>query len=127
MGGLAALMGTMLIALMIDSTATAIAYGAMRGIALGMWAVAIDATWPAFFGRRRLGSIRSLAFAAEIVGAALGPIPFAMIYDATNSYATAILGLLALPIGATLAIFLTAEPAQFDARLPDETARCNTV
>ena len=58
---------------------------ARRGIELGTSAVAIDATRPAYYGRGRLGSIRGMTFAAEIVGAALGPIPFGIVYDAVGS------------------------------------------
>ncbi len=71
--------------------------------------MAIDATWPAYYGRRRLGSIRGITFAAEIVGAALGPIPFGLVYDATGDYTAAILGLLILPVAAAGAV-LAATP-----------------
>ncbi len=56
------------------------------GGVLGTWEVAIDATWPASFGRGRLGSIRVMTFATGIVGAALGPIPFGVVYDMLGDY-----------------------------------------
>ncbi|MBA2518148.1 MAG: MFS transporter, partial [Chloroflexia bacterium] len=107
--GQGALAVAMLVLIAVDGTGWAIAYGAVRGLALGTWAVAIDATWPAYYGRRRLGSIRGITFAAEIVGAALGPIPFGLVYDATGDYTAAILGLLILPVAAAGAV-LAATP-----------------
>lgn len=109
--GQAALAASMLIIVAANATGAALVYGAVRGIALGTWAVAIDATWPAYFGRRRLGSIRGMTFAAEIAGAALGPLPFGLVYDATGSYAAAILGLVVLPVMAVGAVLL-ATPLQ---------------
>jgi hypothetical protein len=88
----------------------ALVYGAVRGITLGTWAVAIDATWPAYYGRGRLGSIRGMTFAAEIVGAALGPIPFGVVHDVLGGYDIAILGLLVLPVAATAAVLLARPP-----------------
>jgi hypothetical protein len=69
-----------------NTTGGALVYGAVRGGALGAWAVAIDATWPAYFGRGRLGSIRVMTFASGIVGATLGPIPFGVVYDVLGDY-----------------------------------------
>jgi cyanate permease len=74
--------------------------------------VAIDAVWPAYYGRGRLGSIRGMTFAAEIVGAALGPIPFGIVYDAFGGYNDAILGLLVLPVASTVAVLLATPPGR---------------
>ncbi|MDF3041373.1 MAG: transporter [Thermomicrobiales bacterium] len=108
--GQVALATSMLVIVAASATGLALLYGVVRGIALGTWAVAIDATWPAYYGRGRLGSIRGMTFAAEIVGAALGPIPFGIIYDALGGYDVAILGLLVLPVAATAAVLLATPP-----------------
>lgn len=60
-----------------------------------------------------LGSIRGMTFAAEIVGAALGPSPFGIVYDALGSYDVAILGLVVLPVVATGAVLLATPPRPF--------------
>ena len=113
--GQIALATSMLVIVAANATGLALVYGAVRGIALGTWAVAIDATWPAYYGRGRLGSIRGMTFAAEIVGAALGPIPFGIVYDAVGSYSGAVLGLLVLPVVATAAVVLATPPLKPDA------------
>lgn len=96
--------------LVTDTAVHAVAYGALRGLTLGLWPVALDATWPAYFGRRYLGSIRGLTFGAEIVGAALGPVPFGLIYDLLGGYTAAIAGVLILPIAATAAVLVAFPP-----------------
>ena len=108
--GQAALAASMLVIVAANATDLALIYGAVRGVALGTWAVAIDATWPAYFGRGRLGSIRGMTFAAEIAGAALGPIPFGIVYDAAGGYDIAILGLLILPVLAVGAVLVATPP-----------------
>ncbi|MDQ3225727.1 MAG: MFS transporter, partial [Chloroflexota bacterium] len=65
-------------------------------------------------GRGRLGSIRGMTFAAEIVGAAIGPIPFGIVYDAVGGYETAILGLIWLPVLAIGAVLFSTPPRSAD-------------
>lgn len=95
--------------LLVDSVGLAILYAALRGASMGLWTVAADVTWPAYFGRRYLGSIRGMTFAVGVVGAAIGPLPLGFVYDATGSYVAAIAGLLALPILGVIVI-LRAKP-----------------
>ena len=108
--GQIALATSMLVIVAASATGLALLYGVVRGVAIGTWAVAIDATWPAYYGRGRLGSIRGMTFAAEIEGAALGPIPFGLVYDAVGDYNGTILGLLVLPVVATAAVLLATPP-----------------
>ena len=96
--------------LFADSLGQAIIYGILRGLMLGLWEVALDATWPSYFGRRYLGGIRGMTFGAEVVGAAIGPIPFGLIYDMLGGYAAALTGVLVLPIAATVAVLLAFPP-----------------
>ena len=95
--------------------------GALSGIAdvsvdsVGSFAVAdssvaADVAWPVYFGRRHLGSIRSVGFAVGVFGAALGPLPFGLAYDFLGGYRPAILGLLILPVLATVAVLLARPP-----------------
>lgn len=95
--------------LIVGTPTAAYLYGALRGLTLGLWAVAIDSAWPTYFGRRYLGGIRGLTFAAEIVGAALGPLPFGLVYDLVGGYTAALLGVATLPLLAT-ALVLAAPP-----------------
>ncbi|MGH2559417.1 MAG: MFS transporter, partial [Thermomicrobiales bacterium] len=89
--------------LVADTVWLAVLYAVFRGASSGLWNVAADVTWPAYFGRRYLGSIRSVTFAVGIAGAAIGPLPFGIVYDTLGSYDYAIAGLLVLPALSTLA------------------------
>ncbi|MBA3416838.1 MAG: MFS transporter, partial [Chloroflexia bacterium] len=88
----------------------ALLYSAWRGASSGLWMVAADVAWPAYFGRRHLGSIRSVGFSVSVVGAAIGPIPFGLAYDFLGGYDPAIVALLVLPVAATVAVLLAKPP-----------------
>jgi MFS family permease len=89
----------------------ALLYSAWRGASSGLWMVAADVAWPAYFGRRHLGSIRSVGFSVSVVGAAVGPIPFGLAYDLLGGYDPAIAALLVLPVAAAVAVLLARPPA----------------
>jgi MFS family permease len=91
--------------------ALALLYSAWRGASSGLWMVAADVAWPAYFGRRHPGSIRSVGFAVGVVGASLGPLPFGLAYDLLDGYDPAIAALLVLPVAATVAVLLAKPPA----------------
>lgn len=65
---------------------------------------------PSYFGRYHIGSIRGIATSSMMVSAALGPLPFAFLYDLTNSYDTAILLFLTLPAVCALAALMARPP-----------------
>ena len=91
--------------------ALALVYSAWRGASSGLWMVAADVAWPAYFGRRHLGSIRSVGFAVGTVGASLGPLPFGLAYDLLGGYDPAIAALLMLPVAATVAVLFARPPS----------------
>lgn len=93
-----------------ESAGMAILFGILRGVTTGAWILAAEVTWPAYFGRRHLGSIVGLGFAVSFVGAAIGPLPFAVIYDLTGSYRPAIWGVAILPALTTVAALLARPP-----------------
>lgn len=96
-----AAMGVLLIA---DNTLTVMLYAALRGASGGMWMVGADTAWPSYFGRKHLGSIRSVGVAVGVAGAAIGPIPFGISFDLLGGYNAAILALAPLPLLAGLAV-----------------------
>lgn len=100
----------MLVLLVSDTTALALAYAALRGVSGGFWGVAADVAWPSYFGKRYLGSIRGFGYSMGIAGAALGPIPFGLAYDMLGGYNPAILGLLLLPVAACIAVLVARAP-----------------
>jgi MFS family permease len=107
----------MVVLLSADTPALALLYSACRGASGGLWMVAADVAWPAYFGRRHLGSIRGFGFAVGVAGAAIGPIPFGLAYDLLGGYNPAILGLLALPVMALVAVWFAKPPGQMSDKL----------
>ena len=92
------------------SPALALAYSALRGAASGLWGVAADVAWASYFGRRHLGTIRGVTFAAGIVGAAIGPVPLGLAFDATGSYVAAIVAYMVLPAAAMVFVLFAYPP-----------------
>ena len=82
----------------------AVAFAALRGVASGLWNVAADVVWPTYFGKKNIGSIRSITMVGTVVGAAFGPIPLGLVYDATGSYTPALLAFALLPFTAAIAM-----------------------
>lgn len=56
------------------------------GFAVNIQSVTISVIWPRYFGRKYLGSIRGAATVFSVFGSALGPIPFGISFDMTQSY-----------------------------------------
>ncbi len=104
----------MLVLLAADTASLTLIYSVWRGASSGLWTVAADVAWPAYFGRRHLGSIRSVGFAVGVVGAAIGPIPFGLAYDLLGGYNPAITARLVLPVAACIAVLRTRPPAPND-------------
>ena len=94
------------------STEMAFVFGALRGLSSGTWILASEVAWPAYFGRRYLGSIVGMSFAVSFIGAAAGPLPFGLIYDAFGTYDYAIWALTLLPAAATWAALVVRPPAR---------------
>jgi hypothetical protein len=54
--------------------------------------------WAHYFGRQHLGSISGAASTILVFGAALGPIPFALVRDGWGTYTPALNGLALLAL-----------------------------
>lgn len=109
--GQASLAGAMVWLTFVDSTEMAIVFGVLRGVTTGTWILASEVAWPAYFGRQHLGSLVGMSFAVSFIGAAIGPLPFGLIYDFTGDYQIAIWGLAVLPVITTWAAILARPPA----------------
>ncbi len=92
------------------SAEMAFVFGALRGLSSGTWILASEVAWPAYFGRRYLGSIVGMSFTVSFIGAAVGPLPFGLIYDAFGNYDYAIWALTLLPAVTTWAALITRPP-----------------
>ena len=109
--GQIALCVTMVWLTFVTSAETAILFGALRGLTSGIWILASEVAWPIYFGRRHLGSIVGMSFAVSFVGAAIGPLPFGLLYDAVGDYDSAIWGMAVLPAVTTCAVLLARPPS----------------
>ena len=85
-------------------------YGMVIGFGSGLIMTTNAVIWPNYFGRRYIGSIRGIATTSMVAFAAIGPLPFAVIFDLTGSYTPAILIFLALPASCAVAAMFAPPP-----------------
>jgi len=100
----------MLWTFLITSSWQAFTYGAILGLSMGFIMNITAVIFPNYYGRLHLGSIRGVTTASTVAFAALGPLPFGLVYDITGDYSLAILALLALPVSCAIAAFLAHPP-----------------
>lgn len=101
---------SMLWVFIITSHLHALVYGAMLGFTGGLGMTAMTVVWANYYGRKHLGSIRGVGTASMVASAALGPLPFGYIFDATGSYELAILIFLIMPAACFVAAILAFPP-----------------
>ena len=88
----------------------ALVFGGMLGLGGGFSMTTNAVIWPNYYGRRHLGSIRGVVSTCMVGFAALGPLPFGLLFDLTDSYSTAILVFLAMPTACATAALLARPP-----------------
>ena len=88
----------------------ALVFGGMLGLGGGFSMTTNAVIWPNYYGRRHLGSIRGVVSTCMVGFAALGPLPFGLLFDLTDSYSTAILIFLAMPTACATAALLARPP-----------------
>lgn len=96
----------LLIQLVVSSVFTATIYGFVLGATGGTGQVISGVTWAHYYGRHGLGRIQGSATMVGISGAAIGPLPLALIEGWTGSFEPGIAAMLVLPIAATIAVWL---------------------
>jgi MFS family permease len=82
----------------LASAPLAILYGILLGAGMGLYRTVIAVAWAHYYGRLHLGSISGVASTILIIGASLGPIPFALARDGLGSYDLALNGLALLAL-----------------------------
>lgn len=90
---------------------SAMGYGAAMGAAMGAMKAVEAALTPRLFGTGHLGAIRGVITAVGVGGTALGPVLFAVGYEATGGYAAVLLASIALPAAVALAALTAPLPA----------------
>ena len=95
----------------IVSQLHALIYGALLGFAGGFAMTTGVVIFANYYGRQYLGSIRGITTTASVGAAALGPMPFAFLFDLTGGYTVPMQVFLILP---ALCVFcaLAAKPPQ---------------
>lgn len=101
-----------LLLLMIHSIPMAVAFAIAWGIAQGFMNIPLRAIWPEYYGRQHLGSINSITTAVMVIGSALGPIPFGLMFDRLGSYDLVIVISMAIWIVGALLAFLSPQPTK---------------
>ena len=105
--GILTLAVTMWVMRIADTPLLAGLYGVGLGATSGAIMTTTGFVWPRYFGRKNLSGIQGAAFTVSIIGASLGPIPFAVAYDFLGGYHDAVLGLSLLPLCFGVLVFFT--------------------
>lgn len=106
---------TLLSMLLVRDIPTAMLYAVFNGAASGSMVTTGSYVWPAYFGRRALGSIQGAGRTVGILGAALGPLPFGIAYDTLGGYTEALLVLSLLPFAMAMAVLWVRPPVRAEA------------
>ena len=109
-GGQSILAMAMLSTFTITGSWQAFLYGGMLGLSQGITLTINAVIFPNYYGRAHLGSIRGVATTSQVAFAALGPLPFGLLFDLTNSYTLAVLVFLMLPVTCIAASLLASPP-----------------
>ena len=94
----------------------ALVYGAMLGLAGGFTMTTNAVIFPNYYGRQHLGSIRGLSTTAMVGASALGPMPFAFLFEWTGGYTVPIQVFLAIPVLCAVAAIAAVPPTATGAR-----------
>lgn len=100
----------MLLAMVMTETWQALIYGGVIGFSSGSVITVAAVIWPNYFGRKHLGSIRGAATMAMVAGAALGPLPFALTFDLTESYRSVLVIFMVFPAVSVVAALFAVPP-----------------
>ncbi len=84
--------------LLVNSIFTASIFMLSYGLTNYIQNTTITVAYVTYFGRRYLGSIRVIATVFMVIGSALGPIPFGLSYDKTDSFNYAVISMMILSI-----------------------------
>lgn len=89
---------------------TAVVFGVIWGINVGMERITTGIVWPNYFGRAHLGSISGISMAMVVIGSALGPLPFGLAFDQFGGYVEILWGMVLFPALGIIAALLAHPP-----------------
>jgi cyanate permease len=85
-------------------------YGVMLGAQMGLNRTVSTVVWPAYFGRRYLGSITGITSTILAGASALGPMPMGIARDLLGSYNLTLTAFSILPLGLAVAALFIRRP-----------------
>jgi len=112
LAGQALLLVGVLLVLTMSTAWQAFVYGAIVGFASGGIMTVSAVIWPAYYGRRHLGSIRGAATTSMVAGAALGPLPFAFAFEAFGAYTRVLAVFIMFPVVSLVAAYFARPPVR---------------
>ena len=93
-----------------SSPLQAVLYGVVLGLSGGAFSTTNAVIWPAYYGRKNLGSIRGVSQAVLAVSAATGPLILSVPHDVVGSYVPGLWVMVALPLVGVVAALLAGPP-----------------
>ncbi|WP_191566434.1 MFS transporter [Metabacillus idriensis] len=94
----------------VDVFYTAVIFGVIWGINVGMERITTGIIWPNYFGRKYLGSLSGISMAMVVTGSALGPLPFGIAFDWLGGYEEILWGIMLFPAAGVVAAFFARPP-----------------
>ena len=88
----------------VDTVPEAVVYALILGASGSLSQTISGVIWAHFYGRHRLGRIQGSGMMVGIAGAAIGPLPLALLEDAFNGFGQGLLALMILPVLAIIII-----------------------
>ena len=100
--------GLLLIALVmlqgLSSVWMATLYAVTLGMASGMQSVASGVAWAHYYGRHGLGAVQGSATTLMLTGAALAPLPLALLQHHFGTYTVGLLLMGSIPLGGAILV-----------------------
>lgn len=93
-----------------QETITLYIYAGLFGLFLGFEYTSNALIWPNYYGKENLGIIQGTMMTTMVLGSSLGPLPFGIAYDITNSYNMILIISLFLSISGVVASYLASPP-----------------
>ncbi len=97
---------------LVDTVLEAVVYALILGASGSLSQTISGVIWAHFYGRQRLGRIQGSGMMVGIAGAAIGPLPLALLEDAFNGFGEGLLALMVLPVLA-IVIISSARPVSY--------------
>jgi MFS family permease len=96
------LLGALVQGQVMATPGAAVLYAAILGAASGVQGITSSVAWAHYYGRRELGRVQGAAGMVMIAGAALAPLPLAILHQAADDYGVGLTVLAAIPISCAI-------------------------